>query len=224
MSEEKQTQFDWMKESSQCIEGLKLPVGEDRVFELVFEEVALKALVRKDGSFVTKKDGTPSKIWEVPFKDVESNVKFRNFDNPFWYNENERINPANPELESDFVKLSRKLGYEPVLDGRFAPVDFLRPGLRIIAQLKELPPNKDGKVYLAIDIDTIKLEDSGSSETQKEIEDDIDPAQKNEIMTYAKGAKKFADVVKAINAKKKHDLLPVAMRMNEEGQFKFPIA
>jgi hypothetical protein len=221
---EVQKQFDWMKESSKCVEGLKLPVGEDRVFELVFEEVALKALERKDGTFVTKKDGSISKVWEVPFKDIETNVKFKNFDKPFWYNENERVNPANPEMESDFVKLSRKIGYQPVLDGDFAPRDFLRPGLRITAQLKELPPNKDGKVYLAIDIDTIRTEDGGDSGVQKEIEDAIDPAQQKEILAFAKGAKKFADVVKAINAKKKHELLPVAMRMNEEGQFKFPMA
>jgi hypothetical protein len=214
-----QKQFDWLNEKSKCVEGIKLPVGEDRKFELVHEEVSLHNLVRADGTTVTNKQGVESRMWTIPFRDVEANVKIKL---DYFWNEKERVNPANPELESEIVKLSRKLGYEPVVDGDFAPSDFLKPGMTIIAQLKEQPPNKNGRVYNTIDIDTVRLDGAGETEKQ-DVLDDVSDETAKEILAIGKGCKKFSELTTKINKAKKYELLQGAMVLNEKGKLKFPM-
>ena len=214
-----QKQFDWMNEKSKCVEGIKLPVGEDRKFELVFEEVTLHNLVRKDGTAVLNKQGEESRMWTIPFRDVEANVKLKL---DYFYNEKERINPANPELESEIVKLSRRLGYEPVLDGDFSPSDFLKPGMTVVAQLKELPPNKDGRIYNTIDIETVRLEDGGEAGGQEAL-DTVSDADEKVVMEIGKGCKKFSELITKINKAKKYDLIQSAMVLNEKEKLKFPM-
>lgn len=212
-----QQQFDWHKESSKCVEGLRLAVGEDLEFELDYDNVELKAATKKDGTVVTRKDGTVSKVWRIPFIEVQSKLSKRL---DFWANENMRVNQNTPEVEDEFVKFSRRLGYNPQLGGDFVPEDFLKRGTRIIAKLKERPDaTNPEKKYTEIDVTTIRLADgSGASDSQTPLADDSELI--SEVLTMAEDSKlkKFSDLVAKINkAKRTKDLLPVAMKMKTDG-------
>lgn len=237
-----QQQFDWQKETAKCVEGLKFDLDEEYPFELVWENVSLHNIVKKndDGSsteIVYKKGakaGQPIKMYTFPFKELNSNVEFKL---EFFHNDSYRVNPANPELEDDIVKLSRKLGYNPVLDGNFSIADFIKPGLSFTAKLCYQKPTKanevlnevkgvietpDGKeirkAYKTIDISTINASESGSTEKQAELSEDA----VEEVMEMKKGCKKFSELVSKINkAGKSDELLDVAMRMKEQGKIKF---
>lgn len=222
MSETQQQQFDWEGETAKCVEGLKFDLDQDYTFELVFEGVSLHNLVRKDGEVITykkgEKMGQPVKMFTFPFKEVESNVEFKL---DYFHNDSYRVNPQNPELEDDIVKLSRKLGYDPVLGGNFRVKDFIKPGVTFTARLKELPPSKDNKVYKTIDLDTISLGESAPHEKQAKV-DDIPAGKQKEILALAKGCKKFNELVSKINKSGKVDeLLDAAMRLKENGTLTF---
>ena len=230
-----QEQFDWTQESAKCVEGLKFDLDQDYNFELVYEDVALHALKTKEGEILLYKKGDrkgqPLKMFTFPFKEVNTNVEFKL---EFFQNDSYRVNPENPKLEDDIVRFSRKLGYQPVLDGTFSPADFIKPGIAIKARLCFQKPTKAGEVlneasgtidnasgtelrkaYKTIDIDTIVLEgESGASEAQEKIEPIAD-ADKKAVQDMAKGCKKFSELTTKINKSKKYDLLGVAMRMKE---------
>jgi hypothetical protein len=216
MPEAQQQQFDWHKESGKCIEGLRLPIGEDLTFELDYDNVELKAATRKDGSVVLRKDGTVSKIWKIPFIEVQSKVS-RRLD--FWHSDTPRVNPNNPEVEDDFVKFSRRLGYSPVVGGDFIPEDFLKRGLRIIAQLaEEVSPTDPTKKFSNIVLTSVRLESAGASASAQETLPSDDPELQAEVLGMAEDCAKFSDLVKKINkAKRTQDLLPVASKMKKDG-------
>ena len=111
MAGQQQT-FDWTKEKSECVEGLKLDTETDYKFTL--EDVSLHNLVRKDGSVVCRKDGSQSLMYTLKWAMAETSIALKM---DFFKNEKERVNPEHPENESEFVKLSRKLGYKPVIGG-----------------------------------------------------------------------------------------------------------
>lgn len=241
-----QEQFDWQKETAKCVEGLKFDLDQDYKFELDFDGVSLHTIAKKlaDGSSETilykkgDRAGKPIKMFTIPFKETETNVAFKM---EFFQNDSYRINPQNPELEDAIVKLSRKLGYNPVLDGDFSVADFIKPGIVITAKLMYQPPTEKGytvdektgmilnalgkdvrKAYKTIDIDTITLGEGGSSgETQESIEK-VDAETQKEVQDLAKGCKKFAELVTKINKAKLTDkLLDPAMKMKEQGLLKF---
>ena len=202
-------------------------------------------LFRSDGTFVTKKDGERSKLYEMAFTERETGVDFKI---AFFQNKDKdgnvlfRVNPNNQELEDDIVKLSRKLGYDPCPDGGFALSDFLKKGVTFNAKLKTPVPKKpqnvdaackakmddqgnyipasDEKVYKVIDIDTVVYE-GGSSKAQQKLptDNEEDVATVLELM---KGTKKFSELVTKINKQKRSsELLEVSMRMKESGKIKF---
>lgn len=219
---EVQEQFDWTKETAKCVEGLKFDTEQDYTFELVFEDVSLHTLKRKDGTFVMyqkgDKAGQPVRMYTFPFREVESDVSFKL---DFFHNEQYRVNPTNPELEDDIVKLSRKFGYSPVLNGNFSPADFIKPGIVFTARLKELPAKEGQKPYKTIDISTIQLGENNAGDTQSKVSEPSDAEQK-EILALAKGCKKFSELVAKINkTTKKDEYLDAAMRMKETGKLKF---
>ncbi len=216
---EQQQQFDWHKESGKCVEGLRLAVGEDIEFELDYDNIELKAAMKKqpDGSKIPltdKKTGAVRKTWRIPFIEVQSKIT-KNLD--FWANDNYRVNQNAPEVEDDFVKFSRRLGYNPVLGGDFVPEDFLKRGTRIICQLKPQNPSDPANKYTEIDISTIRLADGSGGESQASLPDD--PELVAEVLGLVDDkVKKFSDLVKKINtAKRTKDLLPVAMKMKSDG-------
>jgi hypothetical protein len=209
-----QQTFDWTKEKSECVEGLKLDPEEEYTFTL--DDVSLHNLVRKDGTVVTRKDGTESRMYSLKWAMADTSITLKM---DFFKNEKERVNPEHPENESEFVKLSRKLGYKPVIGGAFAPSDFLQLGMTIKAHVKELPPNPDGKVYNAINIDTITCD--GTPDTQAQIPDAIPDDIQKEILTMAKGCKKQSDLSGKINKAKKYNLLQPMMQMVDQGILKF---
>ena len=241
-----QEQFDWQKESAKCVEGLKFDLDQDYTFEIDFDGVSLHTIAKKlaDGSYETllykkgDKAGQPMKMFTIPFKEQGTSVTFKT---EFWHNDTYRVNPQNPELEDAFVKFSRKLGYNPVLDGDFDPKDFIKPGLVITARLAYQQPYEKGysideksgmvlnaagkevrKAYKTIDIDTIVVGEGGSSgETQEAIEK-VDAETQKEVQDLAKGCKKFAELVTKINKAKLTDkLLDPSMKMKEQGLLKF---
>lgn len=221
-----QETFNWMEESSNVVEGLKFDTDVDYTFAL--DSVDPSIVKRKDGSVVLRKDGTPSKKLALKWAERTTKVGFRM---DVWVNDNERVNPANPELESDNVKLSRKLGYSPVLGGRFAFGDFLKVGMEIEARLIPVTSkDKEGKerTFNNIDVSTIRLVgDSGDSrDTQAQIPDAPSPEVVKELLALAKGCKKISDLnakISKLGAKdpSKFQLISVAMQLVEQGIIKF---
>jgi hypothetical protein len=234
-----QQQFDWQKETAKCVEGLKFDTEQDYKFELVSEEVSLHTIGKEAPVLFKKgpKAGTPVKMYTFPFREVESNVMFKL---EFFHNDSYKINPTNPELEDDLVRLSRKVGYNPVLDGNFTVADFVKPGLAFTAKLCFQKPTKAGqkvdeargvvvnaageevgKAYKTIDIDTIVMSD-GSSSGQGTLPEPINADDEKAVLALAKGCKKFSELVSKINKEKRKDeLLDVSMRMKEKGTLKF---
>jgi hypothetical protein len=227
--EDTQEQFDWMEESAKCVEGLKFDLDQRYTFDLIFEEVSLHPLKRKDGTVITyqkgERAGQPVRMFTIPFKEIASNVTFKL---DFFANENYRVNPENPELEDEIVKFSRKLGYNPVLDGNFALKDFITPGIRITAMLKEQELTEDQKkagkkAYNQINIDTIELDGEGGGEIggQQNIEDVPEDVQKKvQDAVKASKAKKFQELSAYLSKTKKFDLIEPALRMKEQGLLK----
>lgn len=241
-----QEQFDWQKETAKCVEGLKFDLDQDYKFEIDFDGVSLHTIAKKlpDNTMETilykkgDRKGQPIKMYTIPFKETETTVAFKM---EFFQNDSYRVNPQNPELEDDIVKLSRKLGYNPVLDGDFSVADFVKPGIVITAKLMYQKPTEKGysideksgmvlnaagkdvrKAYKTIDINTIVVGEGGSSgETQEAIEK-VDAATQKEVLELAKGCKKFAELVTKINKAKLTDkLLDPSMKMKEQGLLKF---
>lgn len=244
---EQQQQFDWMKEVSTCVEGLKLDLETEYHFELaksVPDSVSLHTigkpgeppLLFKEG----QKAGQPIKMYTILFRETGLNLEFKM---DFFHNESYRINPGNPELEDEIVKFSRKVGYNPSLGGDFRVSDFIREGLSFTAKLKELAPkgtyfNESGvllskkdntavdrstvKIYKGIDINTIKLDASVKPiSNQTGITKPSDEIVKK-IQELAKTCKKFPELVKKINAEDDADvLLDAAMMMKSNGELKF---
>lgn len=226
-SEDQQTQFDWQAETAKCVEGIQFDEDQDYTFTLVFDEVSLHAMTKKDGSVITYKKGDkagqPVKLYTFPFKMEEANVTMKL---DFFHSDNYRINPSNPELEDPIVQFSRKVGYNPVLDGDFSPRDFIKPGLSFTAKVIDQPQTEDQKKagkkpYKTIDISSIRLTDGGEGgETQDHIEK-IPKEIQEEVLALAKGCKKFPELVAKINkAKKTEELLAPAMSMKEQGILK----
>ena len=217
-----QQQFDWQKETAKCVEGLKFDTEQDYNFELQFEAVSLHTMTRKDGTEVVYKKGDkaglPVKMYTFPFLEMESGIVFKL---DYFHNEKYKVNPANPELEDEIVRFSRKLGYNPVLEGNFSVGDFIKPGIAFTAKLKELPVKEGQKSYKTIDIDTIEMSGASASETQSKITEPSS-AEQTEILALAKGCKKFSELVAKINkTAKKDEYLDAAMRMKETGKLKF---
>jgi hypothetical protein len=241
-----QEQFDWQKETAKCVEGLKFDLDQDYKFELDYDDVSLHTIAKKlpDGTFepILYKKGEnkdqPIKMYTFPFKETETTVTFKT---EFFHNKTYRVNPQNPELEDAIVKFSRKLGYNPMLDGDFSVPDFIKPGIVITARLMYQQPTEKGysidektgmvlnaagkevrKAYKTIDIDTIVLGEGGSGGETQEALEKVEPAVQKEIQDLAKGCKKFAELVTKINKAKLTDkLLDPAMKMKEQGLLKF---
>ena len=217
-----QQQFDWQKETAKCVEGLKFDLEQDYTFELQFDGVSLHTMTRKDGTEVVFKKGEragmPVKMYTFPFLEKESEIVFKL---DFFHGDRYKVNPANPELEDEIVLFSRKLGYNPVVDGNFSIGDFINPGITFTAKLKELPAKEGAKAYKTIDIATIEVVGSGPSGSQSKVSEPSD-AEQREILALAKGCKKFSELVSRINkTAKKDEYLDAAMRMKETGKLKF---
>lgn len=218
-----QETFNWMDESADVVEGLKFDTDIDYEFRLDLVDPLI--VKRKDGSVVLRNDGTPSKKLALKWVELTSKVGFKM---DLWVNDKERVNPANPEIESENVKLSRRLGYSPVLGGRFAFPDFLKVGMQIEAKLIPVESkDKDGKVrtFNNIDMTTVRLVGS-SGDSQQQIPDAPSSDVVKELQALAKGCKKLSDLTGKINklgAKDpaKFQLLQPAMQMAEQGIIKF---
>jgi hypothetical protein len=212
----RQQTFDWTKQSAQLVEGLKFDLGVD--YDFVLDNVETKEMVRKDGSKVTRKDGTVVVMNTLQWKETQTNVIFKM---DFFVNDKYRVNENDLANEDDIVKLSRKLGYKPKLGGKFALVDFLHLGMKITAKLKELPkknPNDvNEKVYKTIDIATISTDgSSGPTDLQQSIPEDDISELKELIKGFSKGCKKQPEVYKKIRDSKRDDvdkLIGVAAEM-----------
>jgi len=237
-----QQQFDWANETAKCIEGLKLDLEREYHFELLDTEVSLHE-IGKDGEppICYKKGplaGQPIKMYTFPFRETQLNLEFKL---DFFHSDSYRVNPTNPELEDSIVRFSRKLGYNPVVNGNFSIRDFVVPGIAFTAELEELAPkgtyfdkdgmlfSKDGKpvdranykIYKGIKIDTIKLDGGSASAGQQKINE---PSKDviNKVKALAEGCKKFPELVKKISAEEKSDeLLNAAMMMKSNGTLKF---
>lgn len=217
--EQVQDTFDWMNDEAVTAEGIKFDLTERYTFELIFDKVSLHSLKRGDGTYVTRKDGSISKMYTVPFAETQTNVQFKIED---FHNEDKNGKTVIYK-DSTLWKLAEKLGYNPVLGGGFKLSDFLKPGLRITAMLVELPPNPKGKVYNTIDVDSILVDtEGGAAEPTEKIPD----AVIKEVTALAKGCKKISDLTAKINKMGAKDaskfaLLQPAMQLVEQGAIKF---
>src|SRR5512138_1906900 len=225
-----QQQFDWTKDSAECVEGIKFDL--DNTYSFILDEFTKHDMRRKDGSTVTyksgEKQGKPVLMYTALWKEEQTKVKFKL---DYFVQDQYRVNENAPETEDDFVKLSRKLGYKPILGGRFSPNDFIHLGTKISAKLM-VQPQSDAdkaagkKAYNTIDVDSIILEGEVGGDSQQEIPDEIPADVEKEIVALAKGCKKFSDLAGKINkmgAKDaaKFDLLEPAMKLNQVGKIKF---
>jgi hypothetical protein len=228
-----QKQFDWSKDSAECVEGLKFDL--DTMYEFILDNFSKHNLVKKDGSIVKYKkgdrEGQEMLMYTAGFKELQTNVIFKL---DFFVQDTYRVNENAPETEDDFVKFSRKLGYAPVLGGRFSPSDFIHLGAKIAAKLKEQAQNDADKAagkkpYNTIDISTIVLDGEGGADSQQEIPEEIPEEIVKEIQDLINAApksKKFSDLAGKINKlgakdKSKFELLEPAMQLNQSGRLKF---
>lgn len=218
-----QETFNWMNESADVVEGLKFDTDVDYTFRL--DSVDPTIVKRKDGSTVLRNDGTPSKKLALKWVELSTKVGFKM---DLWVNDRERVNPTNPEIESDNVKLSRKLGYSPILGGKFSFGDFLKVGMEIEAKLVPVV-SKDAKgnerTFNNIDQSSVRLV-GDAPDTQTQIPDMPSSDIVKELQTLAKGCKRLSDLTAKINklgAKDpaKFQLLQPAMQLAEQGVIKF---
>lgn len=218
-----QETFNWMNETADVVEGLKFDNDVDYTFRL--ESVDPTIVKRKDGSVVLRNDGTPSKKLTLKWVELQSKV---NFKMDLWVNQRERVNPENIELESDNVKLSRKLGYNPILGGKFSFTDFLKIGMEIEARLIPVTSkDKDGRerTFNNIDVSTVRLL-GAAPDTQANIPEAVPQDIVKELVALSKGCKRLSDLTSKINklgAKdpSKFQLLSPAMQLAEQGVIKF---
>lgn len=233
-----QQQFDWSKDSGECVEGLKFDL--DARYGFILDNFTKHDMTRKDGSKVLykkgEKEGQPVLMYTAAFKEEQTGVVFKS---DFFVQDTYRVNENAPETEDDFVRFSRKLGYNPVLGtkedpGRFSPSDFIKIGLRITAKLKEQSltdeqKKANKKAYNEIDVETISLEEGGEAGGQQDLPAEVPEAVVKELQALinaAPKAKKFADLAGKINKlgakdKAKFDLLEPAMQANAAGKLKF---
>lgn len=230
-----QTQFDWSQDSAECVEGLKFDL--DTRYGFILDNFTKHDMTRKDGSKVLykkgEKEGQPVLMYTAGFKEVQTKVLFKL---DFFVQETYRVNENAPETEDDFVRFSRKLGYNPVLGGRFSPADFIKIGMAITAKLKEQDQTEEQKkankkAYNTIDVDTIELDEGGSvaGAGQQDLPADVPEETIQELQALINTApkcKKFADLAGKINKlgakdKSKFDLLEPAMQANQAGRLKF---
>ena len=218
-----QETFNWMNESADVVEGLKFDTDVDYTFRL--DSVDPTIVKRKDGSTVLRNDGTPSKKLALKWVELSTKVGFKM---DLWVNDRERVNPTNPEIESDNVKLSRKLGYSPILGGKFSFGDFLKVGMEIEAKLVPVV-SKDAKgnerTFNNIDQSSVRLV-GDAPDTLTQIPDMPSSDIVKELQTLAKGCKRLSDLTAKINklgAKDpaKFQLLQPAMQLAEQGVIKF---
>lgn len=205
--------FDWAGQEATILEGIKFDPDVTYELELDYDKISWHTVKRKDGSLVLRKDKSPSRILEIPFVVLETEVQLSVKD---WYNLGK---DGKPMVFKDSViwKLADKLGYNPSIGKSLLPSDFLTRGLKIKAKIMELPPNEQGRVYNAIDLDTIQSE----GVEQQTIPEKIPDAVAAEIKALAKGCKKQSDLMSKINKSKKFDLLQPAMLLIEQGTIKF---
>jgi hypothetical protein len=229
-----QQQFDWSKDSGECVEGLKFDLGVPYTF--ILDNFTKHDLVRKDNTRVLYKkgdrEGQPVLMYTAAFKEEQTGVIFKS---DFFVQDTYRVNENAPETEDDFVRFSRRLGYNPILGGQFSPKDFITIGMRISAKLKAQDLTDDQKkagkkAYNEIDVDSITLEEGGATgggqdSLPEQVSDEV-VKQLQALINQAPKAKKFADLAAKINkagAKDKamFDLLAPAMQANQEGKLKF---
>lgn len=205
--------FNWVEQEATILEGIKFDPDVTYDLELDYDKISWHTVKRRDGSFVLRKDKSPSRILEIPFVVLETEVQLSIKD---WYNLGK---DGKPMVFKDSIiwKLAEKLGYDPSVGKSMLPSDFLKRGLKIKAKIMELPPNEQGRVYNAIDIDTIQSE----GVEQQTIPEKIPDAVVAEIKALAKGCKKQSDLMSKINKAKKFELLQPAMLLIEQGQIKF---
>ena len=247
MSDTKQTTYDWSNDSQECVEGLKL--DHDTEYEFILEGFSKHDMKTKDGTIITYKkgpsEGEPVLMYTFEWKMIETNIVIKD---DYFVKDKYRVNENSPELEDDIVKVSRKLGYNPVLGGKFSVADFVQIGMKIKARLKYRAPTKAGerldeergvivtesgaekKAFDAIDIDTIVLDgESSGGDSQQEIPEEIPAATIKEVQDLIKAGKckKFADLATQINKfvktnpEKHKALLSAAMNLNQQGKLKF---
>lgn len=218
-----QETFNWMTESADVVEGLKFDTDVDYTFRL--DSIDPLIVKRKDGSTVLRNDGTPSKKLTLKWVELSTKVGFKM---DLWVNDRERVNPSNPEIESDNVKLSRKLGYSPVLGGKFSFGDFLKVGMEIEAKLVPVTSkDKEGKERTFNNLDQASVRLVGDApDSQAQIPDMPSSDIIKELQALAKGCKRLSDLTAKINklgAKDpaKFQLLQPAMQLAEQGVIKF---
>lgn len=240
-----QQQFDWSNDSQECVEGLKF--DHETEYEFTLANFTKHNLVNKEKEIITFKkgdrEGQPILMYTFEWKEGQTNVVFKD---DYFVQDSYRVNENSPELEDPLVKVSRKLGYNPVLGGRFSVGDFVHVGTKIRAKLMYRKPTKSGetldeargviigaggkesKAFDTIDVSTIVL-DGESVPEQQTIEDEIPPEVVKEIQGLVNAApkcKKFSDLAAKINklgAKDaaKFQLLAPAMSLNQQGKLKF---
>jgi len=220
-----QQQFDWSKDSAECVEGLKFDL--DTTYEFTLDNFTKHEMVKKDGTKVLykkgDKEGQPVLMYTAHFKELQTTAMFKL---DFFVQDRYRVNENAPETEDDFVKFSRKLGYAPILGtkeepGRFAPADFIHLGIKISANLKyqvptstnekldeatgqitDLSGNVLRKAYTQIDVDTIVLDGDNATDSQESLPEEISDDVKKELQDLISAApkcKKFADLMAKIN-------------------------
>lgn len=228
-----QQQFDWSKDSGECVEGIKFDLGVPYNFKL--DNFTKHDMVRGDGSRVLykkgEKAGQPVLMYTAHFKEEQTGAEFKL---DFFVQESYRVNENAPETEDDFVRFSRKLGYNPVLGGKFSPADFIHLGLEITAELKEQPQTDKDKAagkkpYSMIDMETISVTGENSTDSQSQVPEDIPEeiiTKLQKLIDAAPKSKKFTDLAAKINKagakdKSMFDLLEPAMRANDQHLLKF---
>ena len=224
-----QQQFDWSNDAAECVEGLKFDTGVE--YQFVLDSFTKHNMVRKDGSTVKykkgDKEGQDVLQYTFHWKEVQTNTIFKL---DYFVQDRYRVNENAPETEDEMVKLSRKLGYNPVLGGHYSPSDFVHLGTKITAVLKEQPQSDADKAagkkpYTMIDVDSIVLDGEAGVDSQQEIDDGIPAdivAEIQALVNAAPKCKKFSDLAGKINkGKLAAKLLAPAMTLNQQGKLKF---
>lgn len=228
-----QQQFDWSKDSGECVEGVKFDLGVP--YEFTLADFQKHNVIRKDGSVVVyskgRNAGQPMLKYTAFWKEDQTGVEFRT---SFFVQDSYRVNENAPETEDDFVRFSRKLGYNPVLGGKFAPADFIHLGTKITAELMEREQSeadkKAGKkAYSEINIETITLAGENATDSQADLPEEIPEeiiTKLQRLIDAAPKCKKFPELAAKINKagakdKSMFELLEPAMRASEQKLLKF---
>jgi len=228
-----QQTFDWTQDSAECIEGLKFDL--ETQYDFVLDNFTKHNLTRKDGSRVvypekSKKAGQEILMYTFFWTEQQSNIVFKQ---DFFVQDQYRVNERAPETEDELVQMSRKLGYKPVLGGRFAVGDFVHLDTKIAAKLKlkaltDAEKAAGKKAFNTIDIATIVLDGESVSDSQQNLADiDTDALEElNKLIKEKPACKKFSDLTAKINKlgakdSEKFKLLEPAMLAKDAGLLKF---